>query len=257
MAASDDVAFHLLYAGDDINKSAPKTAGSERDRVLKLDALRGVGAKLAMESFLCERAIPYQVAFAERMDNLQDLKRFKLLIMPFCYSLSKEAFGRIQKAVEAGTTLAIFGPLAPTDEFGNPHAEPLLQSLIGKTNVIHVMDNLAAVGNSAVKRAEYATLFEPTLKPLGYAFDAGGLPVECIVRSLPGQKGYLVYLGNWDGAKTARAVVSLPPLKGKTTIEVYSSASKTLADATASSLKELAVDLAPAEVKLLRVRADF
>ena len=119
--------------------------------MLKLDALRGVGAKLAMESFLCERAVPYQVAFAERPDNLQDLKRFRLLVMPFCYSLSKEAFGKIKEAVDAGTTLAIFGPLAPTDEFGNPHAAPLLKQLIGRANVIHVTDNLAAVGNSAVK----------------------------------------------------------------------------------------------------------
>jgi hypothetical protein len=37
------------------------------------------------------------------------------------------------------------------------------------------------VGNSAVKRADYVTLSEPILKPLGYAFNAGGLPVECIV----------------------------------------------------------------------------
>ena len=255
-AESGDVAFNLLYARDDVNKSAPKTAGSERDRLLRLDALRGVGAKLAMESFLCDSAIPYQVAFAERPDNLQDLKRFKLLVMPFCYSLSNEALGKIREAVDAGATLAIFGPLAPTDECGNPHAEPLLEQLIGKPNVIHVTDNLAAVGNSAVKRAQYVKLFEPILKPLGYAMDAGGLPVECIVRRLPEQKGYLVYLGNWDDKKAARPVISLPPLAGQARIEVYSSADKTLADATASGLTALAVDLAPAEVKLLRIQSE-
>jgi len=256
VAGNGDVAFNPLYAGDDINKSAPKKAGSERDRVLKLDALRGVGAKLAMESLLCEGAIPYQVAFAERPDNLRDLKRFKLLVMPFCYSLSKQAFGKIKEAVDAGTALAIFGPLAPTDEFGNPHAQPLLAQLVGKPNVIHVADNLAAVGNSAVKRAEYAELLEPILKPLGYALDAAGLPVECIVRSLPQQKGYLVYLGNWDGKQAARPVISLPPLAGKPKIEVYSSADRTLTDATGSGLTALAVDLAPAEVKLLRIQSE-
>jgi hypothetical protein len=135
---SADVAFNLLYAADDINRSAPKTAGSQRDRVLKLDALRGLGSKLAMESFLCESAVPYQVAFAERLDNLQDLKRFKLLVLPFCYSLSQAAFGKIQEAVDAGTALAIFGPLGPTDEFGHPHPQPLLAKLVGKPNVIHV-----------------------------------------------------------------------------------------------------------------------
>ena len=203
VAESPDVAFKLLYAGDDVNRSVPKTAGRERDRALKLDALRGVGCKLAMESLLCQRAIPYRVAFAERPDNLRDLKRFKLLIMPFCYSLSDEAFAQIKEAVNAGTTLAIFGPLAPTDEYGNPRATPLLQPLVGKPNVIHVPDNLAAVGNSAIMRAGYLKRFEPVLKPLGYAFDPCGLPVECIVRVLPANKGYLVYLGNWDGKRAA------------------------------------------------------
>jgi len=252
---SGDVAFNLLYAGDDINKAAPKTAGDERDRVLKMDALRGVGSKLAMESLLCEDGIPYQVAFTDRIDNLQNLKRFKLLIMPFSYSLSREAFGKIKEAVDAGTTLAIFGPLAPADEFGNPYPAPLLQQLIGKPNVIYVKDNLAAVGNSAVKRAEYARLFAPALKPLGYAFESNGQPVECIVRSLPQQKGYLVYLGNWDATTAARPVISLPALKGKTTIEVYSSSSKTLVNASAAGLEKMAVDLAPAEVKLLHIQA--
>jgi hypothetical protein len=255
-AQAPDVAFNLLYAGDDVNRSAPKTAGSERDRVLKLDAVRGVGAKLAMESFLCENAVPYKVAFAERPDNLQDLKRFKLLVMPFCYSLSKEAFARIQEAVEAGAVLAIFGPLGPTDEFGNPHAQALLEQLVGKPNVIHVKDNLAAVGNSALKRAEYARLLQPVLKPLGYEFHAGGLPVECIVRVLPQQKGYLVYLGNWDGKTAARPVISLPPLKGKVKIEVYNSADKTLTETTAAELTALAVDVAPAHVKLLRIHVE-
>lgn len=255
-AESGDVAFNLLYAGDDINKAAPKAAGSERDRVLKLDALRGVGSKLAMESLLCERAVPYRAAFADRLDNLQELKRFKLLIMPFCYSLSKEAFDKVKEAVDAGVTLAIFGPLAPVDEFGNPYPEPLLQALIGKPNVIHIPDNLAAVGNSAVKRAEYAKRLAPVLDPLGYAFEAGGLPVECIVRNLPDRKGYLVYLGNWDGKRAARPVIVLPSLTGKPKIEVYSSASQSLSDASATDGKGMAVDLAPAEVKLIRIQVE-
>ncbi len=248
-----DVAFNLLYAGDDINKSVAKAEGSERDRLLKLDALRGVGSKLAMESFLCEAGIPYRVAFAERPDNLRNLSRSKLLIMPFCYALSTEAFTQIAAAVEAGSTLVIFGPLAPADEYGNPHPEPLLKALIGKPNVIHVEDNLAAVGNSAVKRAEYARLIKPVVEPLGYGCEAGGQQVECIVRALPERRGHLVYLGNWSDTP-ARPVVSLPPLPGNATLEVYSSATRTLTDATVAAPTRFAVELAPAEVKLLRIR---
>ena len=114
-------------------------------------------------------------------------------------------------------------------------------------------DNLAAVGNSAVKRAEYAKLFEPILKSSGYAFNANGLPVECIVRSLPQQKGYLIYLGNWSGDKAAKPVLSLPTPRGKFKIEIYSASTKALSDATAPNLERLVVPLAPGEVKLIRI----
>ena len=263
-AVGGDVAFNLLYAGDDINKSMDKAEGSDRDRMLKLDALRGVGSKLAMESLLCENGVPYQVAFADRIDNLQNLKRFKLLIMPFCYSLSQEAFAKISEAVEAGTTLVVFGPMAPTDEFGNPYPEPLLKSLIGKPNVVYVADNLAAVGNSAVKRAEYTQLLAPILEPCGYAFDAKGQPVECIVRCLPKQEGFIVYLGNWNTTKDEldKLVISLPFEDAKYKAEVYSSATKTLNDLDLAgkpgafdgkALKTFSLDLASSEVKLLHI----
>ena len=244
-----DVAFNLLYAGEDINKSIAKTAGSERDRVLKLDALRGVGAKLVMESLLCEAAVPYQVAFADRLDNLENIKRFKLLVMPFCYSLSEPAFAKLKEAVEAGTRLVVFDQLAPADEFGNLRPEPLIKRLLGKPNVSYVKDNLAAVGNGAVKRAEY-------LKMLGdcggYGCEASGLPVECLVRSLP--QGYIMYLSNWDDKMMARPVVSLPGLGGGAKVEAYSSKTKTLSDATLPGDGPFAVELAPGEVKLLRIQ---
>jgi hypothetical protein len=249
---SPDVAFNLLYAGDDINKAAPNTAGSERDRVLKLDAVRGVGAKLAMESLLCEAGVPYRVAFADRPDLMRDLRRSKLLLVPFAYALSRDAVDRLREAVDGGATLVLCGPLAPVDEFGNAYPEPLLQALVGKPNVIHLPDNLAAVGNSAVKRAEYARLLAPALQPLGFGFDAGGQPVEYIVRALPESKGYLVYLGNWS-TQAARPILSLPALAGPPRIEVYDSATDTLTDAAAPTLTGLAIDLAPAEAKLIRI----
>ena len=120
--------------------------------------------------------------------------------------------------------------------------------------MIHVADDLAAVGNSAVRRVEYAKLFAPVLASCGYGFDAGGAPVECIARVLPGKKGYLVYLGNWNAEKAARAVVALPALAGKPQAEVYDSASKTLCDAAMDGWA-FSVDVPAAGVKLLRIEA--
>jgi hypothetical protein len=229
-----------------------------------MDALRGVGSKLAMESLLCEAGIPYEVAFTDRPDNLADLKRFRLLIMPFSYSLSKDALTKIAEAVESGCKLIVFDQLAPVDEFGNPHAEPLLQALVRHTNVIYIKDNLAAVGNAAVKRTEYVKMIEGLLEPAGYRFDANGLPVECIVRCLPKQGGFLVYLGNWSAKpdESASPLIALPLESAKYRAEVYSSATKTLNELDLAgkpgvfegeAVKSFSVELAPGEVKLLRI----
>jgi len=260
----NDVSFNLLYAGDDINKTATKTAGSERDRVLKMDALRGVGSKLAMESLLCETGIPYKAAFTDRLDNLENLKRFKLLIMPFSYSLSKDAFKKVTEAVEAGSKLIVFDQLAPVDEFGNPYQEPLLKQLLGNKNVIHVKDNLAAVGNADIKRAEYVKILEGILEPTGYRFNANGTPVECIVSCLQQQEGFLIYLGNWStkNGELAKPLIALPFEDSKYKAEAYSSATKTLNNLDLAGkpgafdgkvLKSFSVDIAPGEVKLLRI----
>lgn len=262
--AGGDVSFNLLYAGDDINKAATKSAGSERDRVLKMDALRGVGAKLAMESLLCEAGIPYKAAFTDRLDNLANLKRFKLLIMPFQYSLSKEALAKIKEAVDAGTTLVVFDQLAPVDEFGNAYPEPLLQPLLAHKNVKYLKDNLAAVGNTAVKRAEYNKLLAGILAPTGYTFDNGGAPVECIVSCLPKQQGFLVYLGNWSTKKgeAAKPVIALPLADAQYRAEIYSSATKTLnaldiggkpGTFSGKAVRSFSVAVAPGEVALLRI----
>ncbi len=257
--SGSDVAFNLLYAGDDINKAAVKSAGSERDRVLKMDALRGVGSKLAMESLLCENGIPYKAAFTDRMDNLENLKRFKVLIMPFQYSLSKEAVAKIKEAVDAGTKLIVFDQLAPVDEFGNPHPEPLLKQLAENKNVTVVKDNLAAVGNSAVKRAEYLKLLDGIIGPSGYGFSANGAPVECIVRCLPKQDGFLVYLGNWStkNGETARPCVTLPLEDVKYDVESYCSATKKLSELGLSldgkALKSFSVDVPQGQVELIKI----
>ena len=259
-----DVSFNLLYAGDDINKVATKTAVSERDRVFKMDALRGVGSKLAMESILCEAGIPYKVAFTDRMDNLDNLKRFKLLIMPFSYSISEKALKKITEAVNTGTKLIIFNQLGSVNEFGNPNKEPLLKQLIANKNVTYIKDNLAAVGNAAVKRAEYVKMMDKILLPCGYYFNSNGAPIEYIVSCLPKKQGYLIYLGNWSTKKgeLAKPVISLPFENAKYKAEVYSSSTKTLNDLTMAgksgafdgkALKSFSVDLAPGEVKLIHI----
>ena len=257
---AQSVSFNLLYAGDDINKSVANSAADERDRILKMDALRGVGAKLAMESMLCENGVPYKVAFTDRMDNLENLKRFKLLIMPLSYSLSTSAFQKIKEAVDAGTKLIVFDQLAPVDEFGNPHPEPLLKQLLGNKNVTHVKDNLAAVGSGIGVRRKCMEMVDGALGSTGYHFEANELPVEHIVASLPNRQGHLLYLGNW-GTQAATPVISLPAEPGKYGVEIYSADTKSLANGAiggsesvdAAALKNFSVELAPGEVKLMRI----
>ena len=84
------------------------------------------------------------------------------------------------------------------------------------------------------------------------------------MRSLPQQKGCLVYLGNWSTKKDeiAKPLIALPLEDAPYRAEAYRSATKTLNDLdlagkpgafNGKALKSFSVEVAPGEVTLLRI----
>ncbi|OGV58745.1 MAG: hypothetical protein A2X49_00440 [Lentisphaerae bacterium GWF2_52_8] len=258
------VDFYLHLADESINKKVSNESADDLQRFLAQDRLRGFGARMTMESMLTANGVPYKVAYTERPDNMKNLKRFKLLVMPFAYSLSKSAFEEIKAAVEAGTKLVIFEQLAPTDEFGNAYEKPLLEEFLGKPGVTFIKDSLADNSADMLKQAEYMKLFNSAIKDTGYAFYPNDAPVSYIVTALPDDAGYILYLANWESGfpvkKPATVTISLPG-EGDYKMQTYSSRTHELTNdrikgkdiIPADALKKFSVELMPQEVNLIRI----
>lgn len=264
------VEFYLHLADESINKVIANQSNDERQRFLAQDRMRGFGSRLTMEAFLGSNGIPYKVAYTERPDNMKNLKRFKVIVAPFAYSLSKDAFNEIKAAVEAGSKLIIFDQLAPTNEFGTPYEKPLLSELVGKPGVIYIKDSLSDVSADMKKLSEYKALIDKAIESDGYFFDNNGFPVSYLVSKYPGDQGYVIYLCNtapreltgntFTEARPARVSIGLPG-SGSYGMETYSSDSNEISvnkikdseTIPSQELKRFQVMLDPQEVKLIRI----
>ncbi len=255
----DKKGFNLLYAEKEMG-TIKTAADNEKKRLINFERFRGFGARRSMEGLLSENGIQYNVAYTDQPDNLKDLKKYKLLILPFGYSISQNAFKAIKKAVDSGTRLLIFDKLAPCNEYGVRYKTPLFKQLLANKNIIHVKENLAADGMNPKNREKNLQLIDNLIKDCGYYFNSKGTEVEYLVQQLD-PKNFILYLGNWDKNKEASPIIGLPLPEENYKIELYSSKTYKLTSGiihgkskiSAEELKKFTVKLAPGEVKLIRI----
>lgn len=249
--------FMLLYSN---REEVAKLEKSDKERLLAFEQFRGAYSNVSMEGLLIENAIPFSTKYTDRLDTLDDLNQFKLMILPFGYSMSKASFTKIKVAVDKGTKLLIFNQLAPTDEIGNKYKEPLLKQLIGHKNVVFIDENLAAEGMRIKIRMKNIAEIKKLLGNDGYYFNNNDKMVEYIVREIT-PKSYILYVANWDKNKEASPIIGLPLPKGKYKLTVCSSLKEELnkgmingkASVSAEGLKKFNIKLAPGELKLIKI----
>ena len=97
-----------------------------------------------VEQDLIEHRVPFQILGDH---NLDDLTRYRVLVLPNCVALSDEQIVRIRDYVTDGGRLCIFGPVATHDEWMRPREEPGLGGLT-QDRVIQAGENnnfLAAI----------------------------------------------------------------------------------------------------------------
>jgi hypothetical protein len=248
----------LLHFEEQIGTISTLSPG-EAELKLDFERFRGMYAGKGMESMLIENGIQYDVRHTEREETLGDIGKYRLLLLPFSYAMSKDAFAKVKAAVDGGSKLLIYDQLAPADEFGNPHPEPLLTSLIGHPNVAFLDRNLAVDGmRPAVRREARTRMLDMLGEPAGY-FNGNGARLEYLSRRTG--DGMILYLANWEKEKVARPVLGLPPMDGNYRLTVVTGNRPELREAriggkdvvAAADLKRFSVQVAPGEVMLIKV----
>jgi hypothetical protein len=89
-----------------------------------------------VEQTLIEKRFPFQIIFDHHLD---DLKRYRVLVLAGCVALSDRQIDKIKQYVKSGGRLCIIGPAATNDEWMNPRQKPALSD-VESENVVQVSE---------------------------------------------------------------------------------------------------------------------
>lgn len=237
----------------------------DRVRHYQYERFRGMYSSQYIENILKVNGLQYDIRYSERPETLAALNQYKLIILPFSYSMSTNTFAALNKAVAAGTKVLIYDQLAPTDQFGNKYAKPLLEPMLSATNVTLVKTDLMKEWSSRTARSENLARITNLLASAA-SFNPNDCNVQYLERKVA-DDNLILYLGNLERDKPANAVVGLALPAGNYSLTVCSSLEGTKNSialnqalvngkpaVTADQLKSLSVNLAPGEVQLIHVQ---
>jgi len=166
--------------------------------------------------FLMSKGYPYELFYLDQPESYKNLSEYRLIILPFPYSISKEACGRIEEALKAGSKVIAMGARGETNEIGNAYNDSPLKKLIEEKKIDFVGESIADVGDFP----EFNNKFKGKLDELlgdrkTLDFNSYGMDVQvgCLEKS-PSEK--FVTLINWSGKDaTVDLGIKMPSAKYK------------------------------------------
>lgn len=151
-----------------------------------------------VEEFLLTRGYPYELYYLDHPEDFARLSDFKLVILPFPYALSKEAYDVISEAVARGTQVIVFKRKGEVDELGAEYIDPLFARMIDEGKIHFIEDDVADLGHFAWFNAKVENMIDGLLGPRKrHHVDVNGYDVQ--VGWLEKETGEVfVFLVNWD-----------------------------------------------------------
>lgn len=114
-----------------------------------LEGQRGWFADETLFNILQQNGYAFDWKWLDRPDHLAELEGYRVLIVPFAYSISKAAADRVKAAVANGATLILLaGHQGETDEWGEKHAVPVFKELVAAGKAILMRDDLMTSGST-------------------------------------------------------------------------------------------------------------
>lgn len=144
-------------------------------------------------------AVPYDWLFLERGDHLAKLSEYKVIIMPFAYSVSAEALKQVSEAVSKGAVLILLdGQEGSVDATGEAWPSPAFRTLAASGRVIVVNDDIRKYGATDYYTDKVLGLVKTSLKTepvfqlnrYGHDIDAA------LLQKNEGE--YFVFVVNWE-----------------------------------------------------------
>ncbi len=178
-----------------------------------MDQARGhLNFKVIVEALLAQ-GYPFDVFYLDHPEELEAaLADYPVVLLPFAYSVSTRAVEALEALASDGKRIIVFDRKGETDEWGEPHPEPLFAEMLEARRAMFVGADLTAVGQHPGFQGRFARLLDRQLgdrKPT--YFNAYGNDVEMALLE-KGPKEKFLALINWtERPVTVDVGVNVPP----------------------------------------------
>ena len=134
-------------------------AGDDR----AIAAMRGwFSDEIVNRKFLLDNGYPYDWYFMDNPAHLEKLGGYKVILLPFAYSVSDAAAAKIARAARTAKVI-LFDTLGETDEWGRPRSAPAFKQLLDSGMAVRVEGDLMAAGADDAYMAKVLALVDGAL----------------------------------------------------------------------------------------------
>jgi hypothetical protein len=190
-----DIAF--LYSRAGIDWWELKEKSKKNFKTYPNSAMSGYAHNDAVMKMLFSNGRPFELYFLDQPSTLKNILKYKVAVIPFGYSISKESYDILRNAQKQGVRILIVNHLGETNELGTAHPEPLLKSLINLPGVKYMDKDLLAHGADPEVQSEFLANLDTLLgKDKSFFVSTHGKDVE--VGLLKHDNGtYFIPIVNW------------------------------------------------------------
>jgi hypothetical protein len=180
-------AVALVYsrASDDWWQLAHSASGVE--------AAEAILYQNAVMEVLFRNGIPFDLCYLDQPSSLDVLSRYTMALLPYPYSIGREAVNKIRQAIGKGTRVVALQRSGEVDEFGERYPSPLLQGVRG---IEHLAIDLTGSNYSELSAHLIPVIMKNLNGRLPLRLNAGGKDVECSI--LESKDSRLVFCLNWE-----------------------------------------------------------
>ncbi len=232
-------------------------------------AKQGFWTARLVNQFLNANGYPYDLYYLDHPEDLKDIGQYRVIFLPFPYSVSRQAAEALHKANAGGAKLLIAQQLGEVDEEGARHERPILADLVRKGRddgtVAFIARNLVEWETEPTFAGEFGKVLDEALgdaKPL--FLHKHGCNVEAYLSEAGPREKFLTLI-NWQDAE-ADFEVGLPLPAGNYRITTVAASDPSAEckgllngkeTASATDLRRFALKLPPGDVRILHLqRAD-
>jgi hypothetical protein len=227
------------------------------------DQTRGFLYEKWLLEFLLSNGYQFEMYYLDQSKDFEkELTKYKLVILPFPYSIKKETFNIIAKNITKATKVLIFDRQGDTDEWGNFYDKPIFTDLITNGKVTFIDDDVPSVGHYPKFIAKMIKKVDSLLgdKKILYLNTYGNdIEVGCMEKS---DKERYVFLINWtDRQVKIDAGIKMPPLSSYQVFQrdlnkVNKLKINNKESFSAKDLEKFRIGLEPWEIKVLYIHPE-